>query len=229
MKALCITHVPFEGPARIGDWARERGHELCVVRSDLKELPSSLDEYGGVVVMGGPMSANDEYRWLANEMALLESALRRDMPLLGVCLGAQLLAKVLGAKVLRAAHKEIGWWPIHSSADAHGQDLALPAGLVPFHWHGETFELPIGARRLGSSIAIENQAFLFQRRVLGLQFHVEASEESVRALVQEASDDITEGPWVQSAAAMLADSRARCTSLAPECYSVLDELFEGVA
>jgi GMP synthase-like glutamine amidotransferase len=227
MRALCITHVAFEGPARIGDWARNRGHSLKVVRADLPETSLSLQSHDSLVVMGGPMSANDDHDWLSSELKLIESALQQRIPVLGVCLGAQLLARALGARVFAASHKEIGWWPVHANPDPGSGEPLLPSTFVPFHWHGETFELPNGAQRLASSPVCENQAFVFGKLALGLQFHVEASNDSVGDIVREGADDLTGGPWVQTAAAMLADCSTRCAAIEATCYSLLDSFFEG--
>lgn len=229
MKALCVTHVAFEGPARISEWAAERGHELTVARADSPLIPLSLDGHSALFIMGGPMSANDDLPWLTAELRLIESALKQGLPMIGVCLGAQLIAKALGARVYPAC-KEIGWWPVHAVRhDTPGDDLPIPSTFVPFHWHGETFDIPIGAERLAASAAIQNQAFLFEKRALGLQFHVEASDESVAAIVREAAADITAAQWVQSAPVMLAECHTRCNALQHACYSVLDGFFAQAA
>ena len=225
VQLLCLTHVAFEGPARIADWARDRGHDLTVVRADLaSELhpPARLD---GLVVMGGPMSATDSFPWMLRELAFIERMLNQEAPVLGVCLGAQLLAHIFGAQVHRAEHKEIGWWPVRRMQNAGMPVVQLPESFVPLHWHGETFELPKRAIRLAESEAIANQAFLLDSRVLGLQFHVEATPSSVRAIVEGAASDISEGPYEQTAQDIVAQSTARCAALEGPTYLLLDGFF----
>jgi GMP synthase-like glutamine amidotransferase len=229
MQILCLTHVAFEGPARIADWARNRGHDLSIVRADLASELHPPAGLGGLVVMGGPMSANDSLPWLRLELAFIERVLNQGLPVLGVCLGAQLLARIFGAQVYRAVHKEIGWWPVRCLPHAGMPSGQWPESLVPLHWHGDTFDLPEGAIRLAESEAIANQAFLLDSRVLGLQFHVEATPDSVRAIVEGAASDISEGPYEQSAQAMIAESVTRCPALEGPTYSLLDGLFADSA
>src|SRR5512144_2644123 len=114
MRIALLEHVAFEGPGAIGDWASLRGHELAIVRVDLTGAPQHMDGLDGLIVMGGPMGANDEdvHAWLAGEKRFIADVARAGHPVLGICLGAQLLANVLGAPVQRNAHREIGWYPI---------------------------------------------------------------------------------------------------------------------
>jgi GMP synthase-like glutamine amidotransferase len=225
VQLLCLTHVAFEGPARVADWARDRGHDLAVARADLSSELAPPQGLGGLVVMGGPMSANDSFPWMRRELAFIERVLGQGLAVLGVCLGAQMLAHIFGARVYRAAHKEIGWWPVQGLPNAGTGAVELPESFVPLHWHGETFELPRGAIQLAESQAIANQAFLLDSRVLGLQFHVEATPDSVRAIAQGAGTDISDGPYEQAAPAMIAECDARCAALQGPCYSLLDGFF----
>lgn len=203
----CIQHVPFEPPARIADWAGANGMELPVTRVYAGELFPAADEVEALVVMGGPMSVHDERAlpWLTDEKRLIERVLRAEKPVLGVCLGAQLLAGVLGARVHRNRFQEIGWFRVEATAEgrAHAH-FPFPAGLVPFHWHGETFDLPAGSTHLARSAACEQQAFAWGDRVLGLQFHLELTPEGVQDLIAHCHDDMGSGPYVQSPEEMLA-------------------------
>ena len=190
-------------------WFRGRGATISashVYRGD--PLPA-LGDFDWLVVMGGGMSVNDERElpWLVPEKALVRSAIAAGKRVLGVCLGAQMIASALGARVYKNALKEIGWWPITREPAAVGHPLgaALPDGSEVFHWHGETFDLPAGAVRLARSSACLNQAIAVGPRVLGLQFHLETTEASARELIAGSVGDLASlGPFVQTPEAMLA-------------------------
>lgn len=201
MRLHVIQHVEFEGPAGIADWARERGHDLAVTRPDAGQPLPGPDGYDWLVVMGGPMSANDPLPWLAAEKRLIEGALESGKLVLGVCLGAQLLASALGAPVYRAVEKEIGWLPVRRSPGAGGSAFfeGLPERFTAYHWHGEMFDLPAGAVRLAETETCPNQAFEYGGRALGLQFHLEATEASVRGMTAHCGADIGGGAFEQPA------------------------------
>jgi GMP synthase (glutamine-hydrolysing) len=200
----CLQHVPFEGPASIGDWISARGHRLTTTHLYRREVLPSLESVDWVVVMGGPMNVY-EYRlhpWLREEKHFLTAALEANKTILGVCLGAQLLADVLGAKVYQNAEKEIGWLPI-SLRSGTGTDLFFPGApreLTVFHWHGDTFDLPAGAGWLAASAGCAHQAFAFGERVIGLQFHIETTPLGVAALIEHCGNELTEGRFIQPAA-----------------------------
>jgi len=208
MRIQCLQHVPFEGPAAIGDWAAKMGYPLTTTPLFAgAALPDQAD-FDWLVAMGGPMGVQDQglYPWLADEKRLLRDTIDRGKTLVGVCLGAQLIAEALGARVFANPHKEIGWFPIELTASGRESRAvgSLPARLEVFHWHGDTFDLPRGAVHLARSQACEHQAFLFEGRVLGLQFHVESTPASVRDLVANCADEICPGPYIQSAERILA-------------------------
>lgn len=207
MRILCLQHVPFETPAAIADWAVARRHRIdTLLMHDGIDLPR-LRDIDMLVLMGGPMSVHDSntLAWLADEKQYLRRALALDKRVLGVCLGAQLIAEALGGTVTRNRYREIGWFPMRRAANlpAHLAGL-LPASLNGFHWHGETFSIPPGATRLASSAACENQAFAWQDRVLGLQCHLEVTPADAVGLGDACAAELVDAPYVQDAATMLA-------------------------
>ena len=205
----CLQHVPFEGPASIGDWIGAHGHRLTTTHLYRREVLPSLESVDWIVVMGGPMNVY-EYRlhpWLREEKDFLAAALEANKTVLGVCLGAQLLADVLGAKVYQNPEKEIGWLPI-SLRSGTDTDLFFPGApreLTVFHWHGDTFDLPAKADWLASSAGCAHQAFAFGERVVGLQFHLETTPLSVAALIEHCGHELTEARFIQTAARITED------------------------
>jgi GMP synthase (glutamine-hydrolysing) len=230
MKVSSLEHVPFESPARITDWIEERGHTLRRVRLyDSEPLPE-LDDLDWLVVMGGPMSVHDEplYPWLTTEKRLIESAIRTGRAVLGICLGAQLIADVLGARVYRNRHREIGWYPVFRTPDSARSPVFgdLPVWFTAFHWHGETFDIPAGGLRLAETEATRNQAFEYGT-AWGLQFHLEATQESIELLIGGAGEEIGDGPYEQTVFEMLGDTSV-FSVLSPLLYSVLDRIESAV-
>lgn len=222
-----LQHVPFEGLGSIEPWARAAG--LDIIGTKLFESvdfpePADIDL---LVVMGGPMSVNDEdaLPWLVAEKAFVRQCVERGTPVLGVCLGAQLLASALGARVYPNHEKEIGWFPISGVGDAGGDDrFRFPHEVDVFHWHGETFDLPEGAVRLATSAACENQAFQVGRTVIGLQFHLETTPDSAHALVRHCRDELVEGRYIQPEAALVDVPPARYAWINALMANVLDYL-----
>jgi GMP synthase-like glutamine amidotransferase len=184
-----------------------RGATITYTRFFAGELPPDPDAYDLLVVLGGPMGVHDdaEIPWLAAEKAALKTALDAGKPVLGLCLGAQLIAAVLGARVFANTHREIGWWPVERLPEAaeHPFAACFPERLVTFHWHGDTFDIPEGATPLFRSEACANQGFAVGDRVLALQFHPEITPEAVQAWIA-ASDGYHRAPgaWIQDEAAM---------------------------
>jgi GMP synthase-like glutamine amidotransferase len=228
MRMAVLQHVEFEGPAAVADWAAGRGFPLRVFHLYRDTALPSLSDFDMLTVMGGPMSANDEARlgWLGPEIALVREAISADKTVLGICLGAQIIAKALGARVYPGRAKEIGWFPVQRTG-SHSFLDDLPDSFTPLHWHGETFDRPHEAKLLARSKITQTQAFAVGRRVLGLQFHMEATEESVRALLQGAAHEIGHGAFEQQPRTILA-SLNQCARLRPLLDTVLGRL-TGVA
>jgi len=207
-----LQHVPFEGPGVIATWAAERGYEsVHTPVYETRDLPDP-DEVDLLVIMGGPMSVHDEARhpWLVPEKRFIERCVSNGMKTVGICLGAQLLADVLGAEVHTGSAKEIGWLPVEWSSGALGHPLfrGLPSSQTVFHWHGDMFEIPEGAVHLASSAGCPNQAFLYENRALGIQFHLELTPGDVRELAEQCESEIDEQEeFIQSKQHMLEETR----------------------
>ena len=224
MRLHYLQHVPFEGLGSIADWAKARRAQVSCTRLFAGEVCPSPDEIDLLVVMGGPMGVydEDEYPWLVREKEFLKRALDSETRVLGVCLGSQLIAAVLGARVYPNAHKEIGWFPI-AAVQPHGAigSLLARAGDV-FHWHGDAFDLPDGATHLAESRACQNQAFSIGTRVLAFQFHLETTRSAAQALIDHCNDELVNAPYIQPAHEILIDHRRfdRINRLMADCLDL---------
>ena len=194
-KIWVLQHHPVEDLGRIAEALEEAALAWQYVRVFQRApIPSDMKGAGGLVVMGGPESVYqlERYPYLRDEMRLIESALSDNRPILGVCLGAQLLAAVLGASVKRSESREIGWYPVRLTEAAHNDRLmhGLPAEFIAAHWHSDVFDLPHGAVALASSEMTPIQAFSFGDKAYGLLFHAEITEDRIRQLVNEFAEDL---------------------------------------
>lgn len=183
LRTLVLQHIACEPPGVFEDVLLERGAELHRVELDEGDSPPDWREFNAIVAMGGPMSANDDdsLPWLSDEKRLISDAVRAGTPFWGVCLGVQLLAASLGARVYVGAEPEVGLLPVTLTEEGRADPVfgSIPSKLVTLQWHGDTFDLPEGAVRLASSPAYANQAFRFGR-AYGVQFHLEVSAEMAR-------------------------------------------------
>lgn len=234
MKPVAILrHVRSEGPGYFATVLERRSIPHRVMALDAGEpLPRSARAFAGLVLMGGPMSANDELPWIAPSLALVRDAVRQDVPVLGHCLGAQLMAKALGGEVRPNPVKEIGWGEVAVSDNALAREwLPGRSGFTAFHWHGETFSLPHGATRVLENAYCANQAFLLGKHV-GLQCHVEMTAELVRSWCRGGRAEIeasAASPAVQTPQAMQQDLEARCTLLNAVAERIYARWLEGLA
>jgi GMP synthase-like glutamine amidotransferase len=206
-EVLVIQHVEPERPALLGEALRERGCEIEVVHTQRGErVPAKLGSYGALVVLGGPMSAGSDEGFSSRpaELALIADALQRACPILGVCLGAQLLAVAAGSSVRVGAEAEVGWGCVDLMPAAAEDPLfgALDGEIPVLHWHRETFDLPAGAVHIATSNLYESQAYRVGDIAWGLQFHVEVDRPAVERLVAAFAEEAASAPG--GAAAILA-------------------------
>jgi GMP synthase-like glutamine amidotransferase len=196
-----FQHVPFEGLGSIENWVDKPGNKITATRFYEDHRLPFIDLFDMLIVMGGPMGAADDhkYPWMKPEKDLIEKAIKRNKLVLGICLGAQLIADVLGAKVYPNKEKEIGWYPVQFTSSGKKSRLLgnVPDELEVFHWHGDTFDLPAGSVHLARNEACDHQAFSYNEHVLGLQFHLEVTLSSVQQFVTMGKDEIVEGRYIQ--------------------------------
>ncbi|KFI22119.1 type 1 glutamine amidotransferase [Nitrosococcus oceani] len=232
MQIHYFQHVPFEKPANIEKWARAHHHLLSATQFYRGDPLPDIKAIDWLVVIGGPMNVYEEttYPWLAQEKKFIEQAIKEDKVVIGICLGAQLIADVLGAKIFPNPYKEIGWFPVQFTAEAHASSLLsfLPRELRVFHWHGDTFELPSGAIRLARNEACHNQGFIYNKKVLALQFHLEVRLENVQQIIAHCGNELIEDRYIQKPEEMLSQKKD-FRQINGAMQGILDRLFRQTA
>lgn len=211
LRIHCFQHVAFEGPAFIKDWAAEKNHAFKTTRFYEKQALPALDELDFLVVMGGPMGVCEEskYPWLVAEKAFIRSCIESGKPVLGICLGAQLMASAMGAPVIPNSLQEIGWFPLQKTEVGKNHTLldGFSTETSVFHWHGDTFGIPLGAKHLLKSEACVNQAFMLGTNALALQFHLELTVQALQDLIENCRNELlTDAPFIQSATEILGNA-----------------------
>lgn len=209
MRVHYLSHVPFEQLGAMEGWFQERdisiGHSLLFA-GDALPTPADFDV---LVVMGGPMGADDDDRfpWMSAEKVLIRESIAAGKKVLGICLGAQLIARVLGAPVTANPEKEIGWFPVYPSPAGKNDSIGKLFANAPamLHWHGDSFAVPDGTVHLLESEGCRNQAFRYGDNVLALQFHLELEKGNAEALCDACPEDLTPGRWVEDRQALLGD------------------------
>jgi GMP synthase-like glutamine amidotransferase len=186
---LVIRHAKTEGAGFFGAFLDQHNIPWEIKSIDKGDaIPNDISVFSGLVMMGGPMSVNDDLPWIADEVALIQQAMAKNVPILGHCLGGQLISKALGATVKANPVKEIGWGEVRVS-DEQGLKLFGTASFESFHWHGETFELPEGAQHLLSSEYCQNQAYLMAN-ALAFQCHIEMTEQMVKTWCENGGEEL---------------------------------------
>lgn len=204
MRAHVFQHVPFEDIGCIRNWLEQNNARITYTRFYENARLPLPDDVDLLVIMGGPMSVNDEAQlpWLHDEKQFIRDAVEKGIPILGICLGAQLIASALGARIYKNAEKEIGWFNVQA-VDTPANTFGFPRSFTALHWHGETFDLPPNAIRLAQSEACKNQAFQIGKNVIALQFHLEATQESVNGMTENCGNELVPSTFVQTAEELL--------------------------
>jgi len=202
MRVHHLQHVPFEGLGSIESVLKKNGHTLTSTHLYKGDNLPSVNDLDLLIVMGGPMSVSDEniYPWLKAEKQFIKEAIKSGKKVLGICLGAQLIAEVLGAEVHKNKYREIGWFNVKKTKETSQTVLSdiLPESFEAFHWHGDTFEIPADAKHIAQSEACKNQGFIFDNRILALQFHLETTPESAESLIKNCGNELDGSKYVQN-------------------------------
>lgn len=228
MRIHIFQHVPFEDEGIIGDWAAEHGLPMTRTRFFAGETPPAVDTFDWLVVMGGPMGVHDEarYPWLVAEKAAIRTALERDMPVLGICLGAQLLAEVSSGRVEKNPEREIGWFPVRLGGGRSPLLAGVPEEFDAFHWHGDRFHAPPGGLILAESDGCPAQILQVGASAIGFQFHLESTPERINALMDNCPEDMAPGAFVQTRTTIEA-AMGKCGSSNQLMIRVLENFLEN--
>lgn len=223
-----LQHVSYESPAYLEQWFRDQGDKISITHLYQNDTLPKAEDADILIVMGGPMGVGDEadYPWLKDEKLCIRSFMDAGKKVIGICLGAQLIADVLGAQVYKGENKEIGWFPVYKvqgSGESALSDL-MPKEFQAFHWHGDTFDLPENSVHLLSSKGCRNQAFSVEGRIFAFQFHLETTEESAALLVENSRDELIPDFFVQSEKDLLVNEEGYA-----EMHLLLDRILERIS
>lgn len=222
-----LQHVNFEGLGCIETWVKESNHSLSSTKLYHNSNFPPIEEIDWLIIMGGPMGVNDEekYPWLSAEKEFILKAIKANKTVIGICLGAQLIASILGAKVYPNTKKEIGWFPIHLTPSGQNHPLMknFPEELKTYHWHGDTFELPAGSTHLIQTDICPHQAFIYKDNVIGFQFHLEVTEQTLSAMLENGKHELIKDDYIQSEKEMLQNS-SLCANSNQFLVEILNQL-----
>ena len=230
---LIVQFVSYEGPGYLATYLDAENIKWELIAIDHQDaLPKTVNGYSGMVLMGGPMSANDDLPWVLPLIGLIREAHANDIPLLGHCLGGQLISKALGAEVTKSAAKEVGWGLVSVTKNAIAQEwFGVIETFNAFHWHSETFELPEGATHVLSSEHCENQAYILGKHLV-LQTHVEVLPEMVMSWCEEGAEELAaslESPAVQQANEMQENLPLHCFFLNKVAMQIYSRWIKNIA
>lgn len=234
MRIRILQHAPFEGPGHITEWAASRSFSLEVIHTYKGISAGNPDEYDWLVVLGGPMSANDDKPWLRNEKRAIADALNAAAAgrahVIGICLGAQLIAQAMGSPITDSAEKEIGWFDLNFSPEARSTHFFsdFPESSTVFHWHGEEFSLPPNCTNLASTEVTQCQGFFHGSNIFGFQFHLEMLSNGIQNLMKHCKKDMKDqkAPYIQSAREIEAGIGKHLAENRRLLDRILDELVE---
>lgn len=229
LRIHCLIHASFEGIGHIESWAIKHKYHLSYTHLYKEIKFPNQDEFDMLIIMGGPMNIYEEdaYPWLVSEKKFIKKSIESDKIVVGFCLGSQLIADVLGAKVTQNKEKEIGWFTIQLTDEGRktsifqDKDIRFPV----FHWHGDTFSIPSNSIKIASSDGCANQAFLYNDKVLGLQFHLEVTPHSLDEMVRNGVDELTEGIYIQSAPEIKSNNSESIS----QCNGLLENILDHLA
>ncbi|MCH8567552.1 MAG: type 1 glutamine amidotransferase [Balneolales bacterium] len=197
-----LQHVAFEGLGCIETWAKNNGHSLSSTKFFEEDTLPGLNDFDWLIIMGGPMGVYEEnqYPWIKAEREFILKAIEARKTVIGICLGSQLIASALGAKVYPGKKKEIGWFSLTKTKEGKKNSLLseIPEEFISFHWHGDSFELPDKAVNLLESEACINQSFLYGDKVLGLQFHLEVTPDALSLMTENGRHELIEDDFIQN-------------------------------
>jgi len=200
MEILVFQHHPLEGLGTIKHWLESNQASITYHKFFEDHSIPNIDDYDALIIMGGPMSVNDEeeHPWITDAVKTIKRAIDSNKKVLGICLGAQLIAKSLGAIVKANQHKEIGLHPISPVNTSNTDVFTFPNPLNVIHWHSQTFDIPLNTTHIAQSEACTNQGFQMGKNVIGLQFHLELDKDSLKSLVQEFKDQLIQDQYVHN-------------------------------
>lgn len=229
MKFTVFQHVPYESPGHILDWIKAKGHTIRYVNFYEHPVLPEIDQTEALIVMGGPMNIHDDedYSWLPDERDFLKKFIQSGKKVLGICLGAQMIADALGAEVRRNEHTEIGWFKVDINKESLPEKYidTFPDEFVSFHWHGDTFDLPDGYGNFASSAATLNQGFIY-KNIAAFQFHPEMNLKGINELIQHNEDVFThKNPYVQSSDEIVGQAKNSIEINKSILFKFLDEFF----
>lgn len=211
MRIHVLQHSFINTLGTIEEYAKIKNHSIESTRFYEIRSPHAIDSFDLLIIMGGPMGIYDykENPWLRDEKDFIKQVLEAGKPVLGICLGAQMLADILGARVYKNRYMEIGWFPVRAAVHKKEIDFlkGMPDDIIVFHWHAQTFDLPAGAVHLFESDGCKNQGFIYGNRVVALQFHPEVNEERIQSLIDRFGDRMADGPFVQKEEEMLGQEK----------------------